>query len=198
MTPEEAAQTLGIDPGASRQQIDRAYRRVAREWHPDRHSDAPMREQVKAQAEFVRAGEARAVMLALTAEPVGVADAAASGPRRPPKTSWPLLATWVVVLFLAIAVSTVGSSLPLTIWEPVVRFGLMTIAAVGFALTGSRVFLVLLGISIAATAVITIVFTTFGSLLGMLLLAAPLYGLYIAGRGRRGYRVTAARSRGTL
>jgi len=198
MTPDEAAQTLGVELGASRQQIERAYRRLARQWHPDRHSDAAMREQAKAQAEFVRAGEARNVLLALLAAPDSVADAAASGPRRPQKTSWPLVVTWVVVMLLAIAVSTVGAALPLTIWEPVVRFGLMVVASVGFALTGSRVLLVLLIISIAATAVMTIVFTTFGSLLGMLLLAAPLYGLYAAGRGRRGFTVTAAGTRGNL
>ena len=45
----------------------------------------------------------------------------------------------------------------------------------------------LLGVAIAVTALTTIVFTTFGALLGMLLLAAPLYGLFVAGRARAGF-----------
>jgi hypothetical protein len=69
--------------------------------------------------------------------------------------------------------------------DPLLRFGLMTVSAVSFALTGRRVWLVLMSISIAATAITTILFTTFGALLGMLLLAAPLYGFYVAGRARR-------------
>ena len=91
------------------------------------------------------------------------------------------------LMLLAIAVSVVGSPLPLTIWEPTLRFSLMVVSAVGFALTGARVWLVLLGVAIAVTALTTIVFTTFGALLGMLLLAAPLYGLFVAGRARAGF-----------
>ena len=183
MTPDDAAAELGVPVGASRQQIERAYRRLARASHPQPRARAAMREQALAQARFVRATEARNVLLvALTAT-----DAAASATRLPPKHNWLLLGTWVALMLLAIAVSVVGSPLPLTIWEPTLRFSLMVVSAVGFALSGARVWLVLLGVAIAATALTTIVFTTFGALLGMLLLAAPLYGLFVAGRARAGF-----------
>ncbi|MFM9876328.1 MAG: hypothetical protein ACKVOG_00560, partial [Rhodoglobus sp.] len=146
------------------------------------------------QAQFVRATEARKALLTA----IVLRDAEASAPRLPPKHNWPLLGTWVGLMALAIAVSIVGSPLPLTVWEPVLRFGLMVVSAVGFALTGARVWLVLLGVAIAVTAVTTIVFTTFGALLGMLLLAAPLYGLFVAGRARAPIPKTGARTRASL
>ena len=52
----EHYRTLGIQPGASRVEIKRAYRRLAREVHPDRHPDdreAKDLVQLKARA-FVR------------------------------------------------------------------------------------------------------------------------------------------------
>ncbi len=180
MTPEDAAAVLGVAAGASRKQIDLAYRRLARESHPDRMAGAALREQALAQALFVRATEARTVLF----RGLALLEAEASVSRLPPKHNWPLLAAWVAVFIVATTVSVVGSTLPLSVWEPVFRFGLMGVSAVAFALTGARVWLVLLGVAIAATAVITIAFTTFGALLGMFLLAAPLYGLFAAGRGR--------------
>lgn len=196
MTPDDAAAVLGVAVGASRQQVERAFRRIARESHPDRLSGVALRERALAEARFVEATKARNVLLAVIATP----RAAASGPRRPLKHNWVLIGTWVALMLLAIAVSVVGSSLPLTVWEPALRFGLMLVSAVGFALTGARLWLILVAVSIAATAITTIGFTTFGSLLGMLLLAAPLYGLYVEGRGRTGLRSpkrgeTAARPR---
>ncbi len=180
MTPEDAAAILGVAAGASRKQVEQAYRRLARESHPDRMAGAALRDQALAQAKFVKATEARTVLF----RGLALAEAEEAVPRLPPKHNWPLLAAWVAVFAVATTVSVVGSSLPLTVWEPTVRFGLMGVSAVTFALTGARIWLVLLCAAIAATAVTTIAFTTFGALLGMFLLAAPLYGFFAAGRGR--------------
>lgn len=191
MERDEAAEVLGLSTSATRAQVARAYRRLARESHPDLQSGAAMRDQVRAQEQFITLTRARDVLI--LDEPRRTI--ATPNARRSMKHNWPLLGTWVALMLVAVAVSVAGSSLPLTIWEPVLRFAIMAASAIGFALTGSRAWLVALCLSIAATALTTILFTTFGSLLGMLLLAAPLYGLYVAGRGRSGFREHGSKSR---
>jgi len=173
MTPEQAAAVLGVSVDAPRAEFDAAYRRAARALHPDREGAEP--------TAFIQATEARRVLLELAE-----ADAVAEAPvlvRRPP--SIPLLVTWILLVLFAIAVSIGGSNLPLGPADPIIRFGLMLTGGIGFALTGKRVYFVLAVISIAATALVTILFTTFGALVGMLLLAAPLYGFLVMGRTRR-------------
>ena len=190
MERHEAAEVLGLATNATRAQVARAYRRLARESHPDLQSGAAVRDQVRAQEQFITLTRARDVLI--LDEPRG--SIATPNARRSMKHNWPLLGTWVALMLVAVTVSVAGSSLPLTIWEPVLRFAIMVASAIGFALTGSRAWLVAMCVSIAATALTTILFTTFGSLLGMLLLAAPLYGLFVAGRGRSGFREKGFRS----
>jgi molecular chaperone DnaJ len=48
---------LGISPGASTEEVKRAYRRLAKELHPDRHSNDPA-----ATAKFQALNEAHAVL----------------------------------------------------------------------------------------------------------------------------------------
>ncbi len=166
MTPDEAAAILGIEPGAGRPEIDAAYRRAARASHPDLAGESDA---------FVRATQAREVLLAtpvvVVSEPI---DDRRSGP-----LSRPLLITWIALMAFAIAISVGGSPFPLTPAEPILRFGALAAGSIGYAITGRRGFLMLAVAAIAATALVTILFTTFGSLLGMLLLAAPLYGLLV-------------------
>lgn len=166
MTPDEAAALLGVRADASRAEIEFAYRRAARASHPDLAGESDA---------FVRVTEARDVLIDLP-----VADVITARQSRPaPKLSRPLLITWSALLLFAIIVSVVGSSFPLTPAEPIVRYGLLAVSAVGYAITGKRIFMTLTVIAIVATAVEVILFTTFGSLLGMLLLVAPLYGLLV-------------------
>ena len=165
MTLDEAAAVLGIAPGASRAEIDAAFRRAARASHPDLVGES---------GAFLRATEARD-LLVLTPPPVVTEPVV----RREIALSKPLFITWIALLVFAIAVSVGGSDIPLTPLDPILRFGALAIGSVGYALTGRRGFLVLSLIAIAATAVVTLLFTTFGALVGMLLLAAPLYGLLI-------------------
>lgn len=166
MTPDEAAALLGVRADASRAEIEFAYRRAARASHPDLAGESDA---------FVRVTEARDVLIDLP-----VADLiTARTTRAEPKLSVPLLVTWIALLLFAIAVSVVGSGFPLTPIEPALRYGALAAGAVGYAITGKRGFMILTVIAIIATAVEVVLFTTFGSLLGMLLLAAPLYGLLV-------------------
>lgn len=165
---------LGVTADAPRPEIDAAYRRAARALHPDLDGAEP--------AAFIRATEARQVLIDLPrAEPVPLVVAHRG--RRP--LSWPVLVTWIALLVFAVAVSIGGSDLPLGPIDPILRWASLAVGAIGFGVTGRRGFLVLTVIAIAATAVLTIVFTSIGALLGMFLLAAPLYGLLVMGRSRR-------------
>ena len=64
MTPDEAAAVLGIAPDADEAEVDHAYRRLARELHPDRAIGAEA-SAVRAGASdrFVQVIEAREVLL---------------------------------------------------------------------------------------------------------------------------------------
>lgn len=169
MTPDEAAAVLGVSREAGRPEIDAAFRRAARASHPDLAGQPD---------DFVRATQAREVLLTVPVVVRPIPVDRSIGP-----LNRPLFVTWVALLAFAIVISVGGNSFPLTPLEPLLRFGILVIGSVGFALTGKRVFMIMALLAIAATAVMTIIFTTFGSLVGMLLLAAPLYGLLV-GRAR--------------
>lgn len=149
-----------------------------------------MRDAALASATFIRVTEARDVLIARAA----AADLNAStGALRDVRPSTALTVTWVGLLALGIALSVLAHDFPLTPLEPVIRFGLLAVSAIAFALTGRRLWWVLLWVAIAATALETVLFTTLGSLLGMLLLAAPIYGLSLVGFARRRVREANAR-----
>ena len=54
-------QVLGVRPGASPEELKKAYRREAIKWHPDRHPDGPAK--VAAEAKFKRVSEAYQALL---------------------------------------------------------------------------------------------------------------------------------------
>jgi hypothetical protein len=179
MTPEDASRVLGVPVGAPAEEVRDAFRRIARDVHPDRNAD----DADAASARFIEATQARDVLLAVLDG--GTASAEAEAPRRGPRPSTALTVTWSLLLSVGIVVSIVGSPFPLTPGEPAVRFVVLAGSAITFALTGNRVWWVLMWVAIVATALEVVVFTTFGSLVGMLLLAAPLYGLSVVGWARR-------------
>jgi hypothetical protein len=188
MTPDDAAAALGIAVDASPHEVRAAYRRAARDVHPDRQTDASMRDAALASATFIRVTQARDLLLALA-----VRDAAPTTTLRQARPSTTLMWTWVALLSIGIAASVLASDFPLTPFEPAIRFALLAVSATAFAITGERVWWVLMWVAIAATALETILFTTLGSLLGMLLLAAPIYGLSVIGWARRRMRDAHAR-----
>ena len=168
MTLDEAARVLGVPVTASSAQIEAAYRRRARETHPDRSGSDDA---------FITVAAARETLLnaVVIERPV----------HAPPRPSPLLIATWVGVALVAIFVATFRNDWPLPVGEPIVRYLAMLVGLVGYALTGRTAFLVLAVVAIAATAALTLAFASFGGLVGLLVLVAPIYGLLLMGRRLR-------------
>ena len=180
MNPEDAAALLGVAPDASAADIENAYRRRARSTHPDRFVGASSARTEEAAREFIGVAEARTLLVSRlgTATPVRVpVETSIPRPR-----SWLLLLTWVGVTLIAIFISIYGGAPSWSVWEPLLRYGVILAALVTFAITGRTPWLVVALIAITATAVIAMVATTFGALLGLFVLVAPVYGLVTIGR----------------
>ena len=176
MTPDDAARILGVEVGASREAVQRAYRLRARSSHPDAGGAAES---------FRLFTEARDALLdASSGPPASVPPAARPSPPRVTRWSWPLFATWTALLAVAIFLCAYLAPLPFTALEPLVRFPLLAVGLLGYALTGRTALLVLALVALAATAVIGVLFTTLGVLVGLLLLVPVVFGLVTMGQGR--------------
>lgn len=87
MTLDEARQTLGVSRGASVAEIRDAFRRRAREVHPDRHPSEDEARRRQLGREFDRAREARDVLVKFTSDPAPAAAPAAGTTTHPRATS---------------------------------------------------------------------------------------------------------------
>ena len=172
MRPADAARLLGVEVGSSPEAVQRAYRVAVRSAHPDAGG---------ATDEFIDLTAARDALLAAP-EPAPVP---LPRPAPPAPWSWPLFATWTGLLALAIFLCAYLAPLPLTIVEPLVRFPLLAIGLLGFALTGRKPLLVLALVMLALTAVIGVIFTTIGVLVGLLAMVGAVFGLITMGQARR-------------
>lgn len=183
MSPEDAAAVLGVSLDASAADIENAYRRRARTTHPDRFVDATRSRE--AAREFIGVVEAHDVLVsrlgASSPTAIPFAEVPVSGPIPRPRSRL-LLGTWAGVTLVAIFVSIYAGAPAWGVGEPIARYGLIFVALVAFALTGRTPWLVTALLTLAATAVITLVATTFGALLGLFLLIPPVYGLVTIGR----------------
>lgn len=198
MTPDEAAAMLGVGRDADEAEIEHAYRRLARELHPDRLAGSP-ESSVKASSErFVdlttahdlllasararaRLGAARASGRPDAVPRPRVPDGAAASPAGPAAVQpfgWWLFSTWTLLLVVGAAFSISG----LPVWGPVdlwLRVVLLVAFAIATGLTGRRwvwrVTLVLIGVN----AVATVLATTFGGLLGLGFMIVASFGLAV-------------------
>ncbi|MDJ0334570.1 DnaJ domain-containing protein [Salinibacterium sp. G-O1] len=178
MSPEDAAAILGVSLDSSAADIENAYRRRARATHPDLRTDASRSQHDT--DEFVAVAEAHALLVSrLGITPATGAPVEFSRPR--PRSRL-LVVAWAGVAVFAIFVSIYGGAPSWGVGEPVLRYGLTLVTLLAFAITGRTPWLVIALLALAATAIITVVATTFGALVGLLLLVAPVYGLVTIGR----------------
>ncbi|MGY4857799.1 hypothetical protein [Cryobacterium sp. AP23] len=104
-----------------------------------------------------------------------------------PPSPW-LFWVWLVLYVVAALVSFLGGPLPysgLDLWLRLLPLGL---AAAAYARTGRQGFLAVVVALGGATAALTIAFASFGPLVSMIMLAAPVLGLVALGRYRLTHR----------
>jgi hypothetical protein len=107
-------------------------------------------------------------------------------PYEPPAPAGPwVFWVWLFLYAVAATISFIGGPLPyyeFDLWLRLVPLGL---AAAAYARTGRQVFLAAVVALGGATAALTVLYASFGPLLSMLLLAAPVLGLISLGRQKR-------------
>ncbi|HEX6954922.1 MAG TPA: J domain-containing protein [Agromyces sp.] len=191
MTPDEAAAALGVHRDAGTAEIERAYRRLARELHPDRYTGRPPEEVRAASDRFIEVTRAHDVLVAAQRRRPAAsarivverppADAATPRPTPVPPFSWWLFGAWALLLLVGAVLSSTAEPIftPLDVWG---RLGLLVAFALATALTRRRwvwrVTLVLLALSGAAV----IASTTVGGLLGLGVMVVACFGLAVQAR----------------
>ena len=188
MSPDEAADVLGVRRDADLAEIDHAYRRLARELHPDRYVGRPVGEATAASARFIDVVRAHEVLVAFANRPgapsdrigferPGADDAAPRGVPIP-RFSWWLFGTWALLLVVGAVLSTATGPIltPIDLWG---RLGLLVAFALATSLTRRRwVWRVTLALLVLSGAAV-IASTTVAGLLGLGLMAVGSVGLAV-------------------
>lgn len=180
MTLDEAAAELSVRLDAGPDDVERAYRRRARMLHPDRMAGATPPELRLAAERFARLAEAHEIMVREIAERPVIATIEPDGP--PPTGRWMIIG-WLAVLLVAGLVSFFGGALPYSTGDVVLRLLPLAASATAYALTGRRGFYALAVALLAASVLVTLALASFGSLVALALLLAPVIGLLRIGRG---------------
>lgn len=210
MTPDEAAAVLGIRLDADDAEVDRAYRRLARELHPDRFIGAPETSVQAANVLFVDVTAARDVLIksaprARAADHPGAAPgtpAEAPHPPAPPPRpaprpspagaaataeppigpfSWWLFGAWALLL-------VVGAFFSLSVGplyhplDPWLRLVPLVLFALATALFRRHWVWRVTLLLIAVTAVATVIDTTIVGLLGLGFMIIASFGLAVQAR----------------
>ena len=201
MNSTEAAKLLGITPDATRGEIERAFTQRARMSHPDRFTGVTSAQSQAAAAEFIRATEARNLLLRLAAERVGAdrgrADAAAGSariteslvytsdpvPRGVPRRNG-AATVWTFLLLVASVFSFIGGTLPLSPWNLLLLVPL-DVCAIAYARTSRQSALVGTLVFGAVNAAVAVAIASFGSLVALEILLAPVIALVVIGQSRR-------------
>jgi hypothetical protein len=177
MTPESAADLLGIDVDASPAEIEAAFTRMARQTHPDRFAGAPPAALARAHNDFIRVTDARVLLLALrTGRPTVTAAPSSTG-------LWPLR-IWTALLVPGALLGFSGNALPfpwLLVLVPLLG------AAITLAVTGRRNWFLATVLLAVVYALLTAVFATFGALLTLETLLPPIIAILVL-RRRSGAR----------
>ncbi|RUQ98278.1 J domain-containing protein [Labedella endophytica] len=209
MSPERAAEVLGVDVGAEPHIVTGAFAARARRTHPDvdgGSADA-FREAVEARNVLLGRDRTRDGFRARQEASAGAPDGyivfdedpsgAAGGGSGVRSDEFP---PWVVVpLAPSPALIAVGTGLLLisaflsiydvpytwTIAEPITRWAILIAAAVAFAATGRRGFLIVMLVCVAVSLVVGVAITTIGGLLGLFVMMPAIVAINSAGFARR-------------
>jgi len=202
MSPETAAAILGIGIDADKTELEKAYRVLARETHPDRFVGADATATAQAASKFARATQAHAIL----SDRIAVRANGATNLRSQSRTgtgagtetgrvtvagaatelipmSRSVMAGWISVLALAVVLSVTGGAAPLGPLEVAIRMAVTVYFAISFALNGKRFFFVGLTVLAALTALLTFFAASFWSLVALMIFLVPVIAL--AGAGRR-------------
>lgn len=181
MTPESAADLLGIDVDASVAEIEAAFTRMARQTHPDRFAGAGPADLARAHDDFIRVTDARALLIALRTDRPTVS--VAPSPTGHSTGHWPLR-IWTALLIPGALLGLSGNALPfpwLFVVVPVLG------ATVALSATGSRRWFLATVVLTVLYALLTAVFATFGALLTLETLLPPIIAIMVL-RRRSGAR----------
>ena len=201
MNSTEAAKLLGIAPDATRGEIERAFTQRARMSHPDRFTEVTSAQSKAAAAEFIRATEARNLLLRLAAERVGADRGRADAATVPARITESLVYTsapvargvprhsgaamiWSFLLLVASVFSFLGGTLPLSPWNLLLLVPL-DVCAIAYARTSRQSALVGTLVFGAVNAAVAVVIASFGSLVALEILLAPVIALVVIGQSRR-------------
>jgi hypothetical protein len=183
MTPAEAAAILRVRTDATPAEVESAYRRRARNSHPDRISGGSAEEIAAATDEFARVVEAHEVMSRFAvAYPITPAPMPAPPEQIAQSSSAFIVSGWAVILVVASLVSYLGGVLPRNPLDLMLRLLPLTMVAIAYAITARRwLFVATLALT-GISAALTLVFPSFGSLLALLFLLVPVIGLVSMGK----------------
>ena len=201
MNSTDAARLLGVTLDATRGEIERAFTQRARMSHPDRFTGVSSAQSQAAAAEFIRATEARNLLLRLAAERVGADRGRADATAGPPRITESLVYTsapvargvprrssaatiWSFLLLVASVFSFLGGTLPLSPWNLLLLVPL-DVCAIAFARTSRQSALVGTLVFGAVNAAVAVAIASFGSLVALEILLAPVIALVVIGRSRR-------------
>ena len=201
MTSAEAARLLGVSEDGTPAEIERAFKQRARMSHPDRLTGATAAQSRAAASEFIRVTEARNLLLKMAAERVDTGTGAGTGaglsapriteslvytsdptPRSFPRRSGATL-IWTFLLVVASVFCFLGGTLPLSPWNLLLLVPL-NIFAIAFARTsrhGAFVGTLVFG---SVNAAVAVAIASFGSLVALEILLAPVIALVVIGRSR--------------